>query len=88
MEKNDYLKQVESILGIEMIPCESSNLEGYGYSSSQKELWVAFKNNRVYRYDKVPHDIANGLHFEIYKNGSVINPEKYFDKSIKDLESN
>lgn len=43
MEKNDYLKQVESILGIEMIPCESSNLEGYGYSSSQKELWVAFK---------------------------------------------
>ena len=26
--------------------------------------------------------------FEIYKNGSVINPEKYFDKSIKDLESN
>ena len=37
MEKNDYLKQVESILGIEMIPCESSNLEGYGYSSSQKE---------------------------------------------------
>lgn len=34
------------------------------------------------------NDIANGLHFEIYKNGSVINPEKYFDKSIKDLESN
>ena len=34
------------------------------------------------------NDIANGLHFEIYKNGSVINPEKYFDKSIKDLEIN
>lgn len=72
MEKNDYLKQVESILGIEMIPCESSNLEGYGYSSSQNELWVAFKNNRVYRYDKVPHDIANGLH-EASSKGKYLN---------------
>ena len=33
-------------------------------------------------------DVANGLHFEMYKNGQVINPEKYYDKSLKDLESN
>ena len=76
MEKNDYLKQVESILGIEMIPCESFNVEGYGYNSSQKELWVAFKNNRVYRYDKVPHEIANGLHGAPSKG-------KYLNQHIK-----
>ena len=72
MEKNDYLKQVESILGIEMIPCESSNVEGYGYNPSQKELWVAFKNNRVYRYDKVPHETVNGLH-EAPSKGKYLN---------------
>ncbi len=32
-------------------------------------------------------DVANGLHFEIYQNGSVINPEKSYDKNIKDLAS-
>lgn len=33
-------------------------------------------------------DVKNGLHFEMYKNGSVINPEKYYDKSVKDLADN
>lgn len=33
-------------------------------------------------------DVKNGLHFEMYKNGQVINPEKYFDKSVKDLTNN
>ena len=33
-------------------------------------------------------EIANSLHFEIYKNGTVLNPEKYFDKKIKDLINN
>ena len=33
-------------------------------------------------------DIANSLHFEIYKNGTVINPEKYFDKKLKELINN
>ena len=56
MEKNDYLKQVESILGIEMIPCESSNLEGYGYNSFQKELWVAFKN-KLFKFFKCKNSI-------------------------------
>lgn len=76
MEKNNYLKRIESILGIEMIPCESSNVEGYGYNSSQKELWVAFKNHRVYRYDKVPYEIANGLHGAPSKG-------KYLNQHIK-----
>lgn len=33
-------------------------------------------------------DIANSLHFEIYKNGTVINPEKCFDMKLKELISN
>lgn len=33
-------------------------------------------------------DVNQGLHFEMYKNGSVINPEKYYDKSVKDLSDN
>lgn len=33
-------------------------------------------------------DVDNGLHFEMYKNGSVINPEKYYNKSIKELVNN
>ena len=30
-------------------------------------------------------DVKNGLHFEMYKSGQVINPEKYYDKSLKEL---
>lgn len=33
-------------------------------------------------------DVKQGLHFEMYKNGQVINPEKYFDKSVKELANN
>ena len=33
-------------------------------------------------------EVKNGLHFEMYKNGSVINPEKFYDKSVKDLADN
>lgn len=31
---------------------------------------------------------SNSLHFELYKNGQVINPENYFEKSVKDLADN
>lgn len=31
------------------------------------------------------NDIKQGLHFEIYKNGTVINPEKSYDKNLKDI---
>ncbi len=30
MDKNEYLESVELNTGVEMIPCESSNIEGYG----------------------------------------------------------
>ena len=37
---------------------------------------------------KLNSDVKNGLHFEMYKNGTVINPLKFFDKSVKDLSDN
>lgn len=77
MEKNEYLESVEMNIGVEMIPCESSNIEGYGYDSKKQQLWVAFKNNRVYRYDKVPYEICNGLHQSESKG-------KYLNHNIKD----
>jgi len=30
-------------------------------------------------------DVKNLLHFEIYNNGAVLNPEQYFDKSLKEI---
>lgn len=77
MEKNEYLESVEMNTGVEMIPCESSNIEGYGYDSKKQQLWVAFKGNRVYRYDKVPYEVCNELHQAESKG-------KYLAKNIKD----
>lgn len=33
-------------------------------------------------------EVKNGLHFEMYMNGGVINPEKHYDKSVKDIVNN
>lgn len=33
-------------------------------------------------------DVKNSLHIEIYKNGTVLNPNNFFDKSIKELSDN
>lgn len=46
MDKNEYLESVELNTGVEMIPCESSNIEGYGYDSKKKQLWIAFKTTK------------------------------------------
>ena len=54
MDKNEYLESVQLNTGVEMIPCESSNVEGYGYDSKNKQLWIAFKG--------VPKEICNELH--------------------------
>lgn len=37
---------------------------------------------------KLNSEIKQGLHFEIYKNGQVINPEKIYGKQLKELSEN
>ena len=37
---------------------------------------------------KLNSEIKQGLHFEIYKNGQVINPEKTYGKQLKELSEN
>ena len=54
MDREEYLESVTMNTGIKMNPVESSNIEGIGYDNKNKHhLWVSFKNNKVYRYDKV-----------------------------------
>lgn len=33
-------------------------------------------------------EIKQGLHFEVYKSGQVINPEKIYEKTLKDISEN
>lgn len=43
MEKNEYLESVEMNTGVEMIPCESSNIEGFGYDSKKNNFGLLLK---------------------------------------------
>ena len=53
MDRAEYLELVKMNTGIEITSVESSNIEGIGYNVKKHHLWVSFKNNKVYRYDKV-----------------------------------
>lgn len=61
MDREEYLESVKMNTGVEMIPIESSNIEGAGYNNKTKQLWVAFKGNKVYRYDLVPRKLFEEL---------------------------
>lgn len=54
MDREEYLESVTMNTGIEITSVESSNIEGIGYNVKKHHLWVAFKDNKVYRYDLVP----------------------------------
>lgn len=45
------MKSVESVsaaIGVEMIPCESSNIVAYGWAKNK--LWILFKGDSLYQY--------------------------------------
>ena len=46
------------------------------------------KEEKVVKTCTLNSEVKQGLHFEMYKNGAVINPEKFYDKSVKDLTNN
>lgn len=47
---------------INLTPCESSNVKGYGYDAASRTLGVQFKaGGPVYRYADVPPEVADGL---------------------------
>lgn len=76
MDREEYLELVTMNTGIKMNPVESSNIEGIGYDNKNKHLWVAFKGNKVYRYDLVP----KGLFEELLQAESK---GKYLNEHIK-----
>ena len=58
------------------------------YINSEKTCGIIKKGLAI--IDKILHfnsDIQNGLHLEMYVNGSVVNPEKYYGKSLKELSA-
>ena len=58
----------------------SSNLNAYRYDPDSQYLWIEFHGNRVYRYDGVPQNVADGL-------GSAGSPGGYFHSAIKGMYS-
>src|SRR6266700_366425 len=54
--------EVEAELGdIQLIPVESSNLAAVGYDPNRFELFIAFLDGSLYRYDGVPPEEYRGL---------------------------
>lgn len=39
---------VSAAIGVEMIPCESSNIVAYGWAKNI--LWILFKGDNLYKY--------------------------------------
>lgn len=76
MDREEYLESVKMNTGVEMMPIESSNIEGAGYNNKTKQLWVAFKGNKVYRYDLVPRKLFEEL-LQAESKG------KYLNENIK-----
>ena len=55
MDREEYLELVKMNTGIEITSVESSNIEGIWFTTIKENIIYGyhFKNNKVYRYDKV-----------------------------------
>jgi hypothetical protein len=48
-----------------MVPVRSSNVAAIGYDGSARQLFVQFWNGAVYRYDRVPAQVHDGLRLRL-----------------------
>lgn len=55
------LENLSQLTSVALIPCESSNIEAFGYGPKSKSLWVLFKNNVIYKYKDISYDSFIGL---------------------------
>ena len=60
----------------EFEPVSSSNIDAYRYDENSKTLWIKFHGGRVYRYEAVSQDVADGI-------GTAGSPGGYFHANIK-----
>ena len=60
MDREEYFELVKINTGIEITSVESSNIESIGYNVKKDHLCVSFKNNKIYRYDKVLKSNSKG----------------------------
>lgn len=51
----------QTIKNLKKVPVDSSNLDWVAYDPDTKQLFIQFRSGGLYRYDKVPKDIYNGL---------------------------
>lgn len=57
MDIDKLLKFLKREVGCEFQACDSSNIMGYGYKESDKQLWVIFKNQSIYCYTDISKDL-------------------------------
>lgn len=43
------IEEISKAIGVQLIPCESSNVVAYGWSITN-HIWVLFKGNKLYKY--------------------------------------
>ena len=46
------IKKISEVIGVKLMPCESSNIKAYGWSDNS--LWVLFKRGLLYKYINRP----------------------------------
>lgn len=56
-----YLKTLNEHFKVDFTQCESSNIFAYAFSKKKAQLYVAFKNRKIYSYYPVPEAIFANL---------------------------